>query len=142
MIKTEAKNWPDHYRYFDEIDPKGLVITCQRYVVVRESERCYWLAISSYESLALASIAKGVTPKYAKRVLKDSHRRFAYPDKAEALRSYKKRKEWQMRHAQLSMERAQAAIRYFGNSTVKVTDTPERAVAPSEYIQAMGWDYA
>lgn len=135
-----TKIGPDHFRYIDEIDPKGLIITCQRYVVVRESECCYWIALPSYESLALASIAKGLTPKYAKRVLKDSHRRFAYPDKADALRSYKKRKEWQIRHAQLAMERAQAAIRYFGDSSVKVTDTPERAVAFSSYIQGMGWD--
>ncbi|MNC56299.1 hypothetical protein D3C75_1058850 [compost metagenome] len=80
--------------------------------------------------------------KRRKRVLKEGGtwgRRFAYTDKALALRSYKARKSWQMRHAQLSMERAKAAIGYFGNLEVESTIPTGAVTIPSEYIQGLGW---
>lgn len=57
------------------------------------------------------------------------------------MNSYKIRKEWQIRHATLSLERAKAAIGYFGDSTVTVTDPPREAVIPCDYIQnSFAWE--
>lgn len=54
----------------------------------------------------------------------------------------KARKSWQMRHAQLSIERAKAAIGYFGNLEVESTVPAEAVTIPNEYIQGLGWgDY-
>lgn len=130
---------PDHYRYVDEIGPDGLTVSCRRYVVVRESEHCYWICTESYELVARQAIERGRLPKYLKRVLKVSSRRFAYPDKSEALHSYKARKQHQIFHAELALERARAAIGYFGNLRVPVTETPEETVIPNQYIQELNW---
>jgi len=130
---------PDHFRYVDEIGPDGLTVSCRRYVTVRASEHCYWICTEHYETLAQKAIEQGLLPKYLKRVLKESGRRFAYPDKRDALHSYKARKQHQVSHAELALERAKAAIGYFGNLRVPVTETPEEAVIPSEYIQGLNW---
>ncbi|SDS33197.1 hypothetical protein [Pseudomonas sp. bs2935] len=76
------------------------------------------------------------------RVLKDGGehgRRFAYTDKSLALRSYKQRKSWQMRHAELALERAKAAIGYFGDARIENTVPPDVLVVPCEYIKDMNW---
>jgi hypothetical protein len=44
-----------------------------------------------------------------------------------------------MRHAQLSMGRARAAIGYFGNLDVESTIPVEAVTIPNEYIQGLGW---
>lgn len=135
----QKKNWPDHFRYVDDIGPDGLTVSCRRYVVLRESEHCYWICRTEFEYIAKQSIERGNTPEYVKRVLKQSYRRYAYPDKADALRSYKARKQHQISHAELALERAKAAIGYFGNRQVPVTDTPDEVVIPCEYIQELNW---
>jgi len=80
--------------------------------------------------------------KYRKRVLKNGGehgRRFAYTEKALALRSFKARKSWQVRHAELTLERAKAAIAYFGDTKTESTVPTDRLVIPCEYIQSMNW---
>lgn len=134
---------PDHYRYCDEITPSGLRVTCERYVVLRESERCYWIAKAENAAWLGRRVAGEGLKKHPllKRVLKDSFgRRFAYPDKSRALHSYKCRKAWQLRHAQLSLERAKAAIGYFGDRHSHSEIPDGDVVIASEYIQSMNWD--
>ena len=72
-------------------------------------------------------------------ILRRMRRFIAYTDKALALRSYKARKFWQMRHAQLSMERAKAAIGYFGSLEIESAVPAEAVTIPNEYIQGLGW---
>lgn len=129
-------NWPDHFRYIDSISPTGVTITCERYVVVRESEHCYWIAHENNRGWVRMQIEKGVIPKLARRVLKSSWCRFAYPDKAEALRSYEARKRWQIRHAQLSLERARAALDEVADRQ-GISD--KHLCAGGEYIRGMNW---
>lgn len=140
--------WPEHYRYIDTIGPEGLEVHCITYTVIGETDQCYYIGdkhtvdmVNGFEYSHTAEAIK----KRRKRVLKaggEWGRRFAYPDKARALASYKARKAWQIRHATLSMERAKAAIGYFGNSEVE-SQVPDGPVTiPSEYIQGLGWgDY-
>ncbi|MEO8640909.1 hypothetical protein [Pseudomonas sp.] len=138
----KIKLGPDHYRYVDELDPKGLEVTCKKFVVIGETEQCWYIVDDFHNNLFGGSQRESFLKKYRKRVLKDGGehgRRFAYTDKALALRSYKQRKSWQMRHAQLSLERAQAAIAYFGDTKTESTLPPDRLVVPCEYIQAMNW---
>ena len=148
MPEETQKAWPDHYRYIDTIGPEGLEVHCITCQVIGETEQCYYIGDTH-----TCDLVKG--PKYSwtdeaikkrrKRVLKEGGewgRRFAYTDKALALRSYKARKAWQMKHAQLSMERAKAAIGYFGNHEVESTIPTDAVTIPSEYIQGLGWgDY-
>lgn len=131
--------WPDHFRYIDEIGPEGVSIICKRYVVIRETEHCYWLVVPSYVFIAKASLERGVIPKYAKRVLKVSGRRFAYPEKEKALESYKARKRWQLSHAKLATERAMAAL----DELKELSEIEDlRVCAGGEYIKNLGWEAA
>lgn len=138
----KIKLGPDHYRYVDELDPKGLEVTCKKYVVIGETEQCWYILEEFHDDLFGGPHREANLKKYRKRVLKEGGehgRRFAYTDKALALRSYKQRKSWQMRHAQLSLERAQAAIAYFGDTKTESTVPPDHLMVPCEYIQAMNW---
>lgn len=139
----KIKLGPDHYRYVDELDPKGLEVTCKKYVVIGETDHCWYIVSEFHINLFGGSQREALLKQYRKRVLKDGGewgRRFAYTDKALALRSYKARKAWQMKHAQLSMERAKAAIGYFGNHEVESTVPTEAVTIPSEYIQGLNWE--
>lgn len=133
----EKKDWPDHFRYVDEIGPEGVTIVCKRYVVVRESEHCYWLTTKDLAYLAEKHLERGKIPPYAKRVLKNSERRFAYPLKSAALNSYKARKRWQISHAELATERAKAALEEIKDLT-EITDA--HLCAGGDYIKQLNWD--
>ncbi|WP_207285172.1 hypothetical protein [Pseudomonas sp. FW300-N2A2] len=139
----KKKLGPDHYRYVDEICPTGLAVTCQRYVVVGETDQCWYILSEFLDNLFGGSQREASVKKHRTRVLKaggEHGRRYAYTDKELALGSYKHRKEWQMRHAQLSLERAKAAIGYFGDKTVQATVPAENSlIIPCEYVQAMNW---
>lgn len=131
------KNWPDHFRYVDEIGPEGVTIICRRFVVVRESEHCFWIVPPSYEMVAKSAIEQGRVPKYAKRVLKVSSKRFAYPEKAAALNSYKIRKRWQISRAKLATERAKAALEEM-KDRAEIED--ELLCSGGDYIKSLNWD--
>ncbi|WDG77311.1 hypothetical protein PUP68_21690 [Pseudomonas chlororaphis] len=149
MPEEIKKAGPDHYRYIDTIGPDGLEVHCITYRVIGETAQCWYIAdkytvdmINGYQHSWTASAVK----KRRKRVLKetDAHsKRFAYPDKAHALRSYKLRKSRQLGHAELTLERARAALGYFGDlSVMNEAPVAEKMIIPNEYIQGMGWgDY-
>jgi len=146
MPEETQKAGPDHFRYIDTIGPDGLEVHCITYHVIGETAQCYYIGDTHTCDLIKGpqySWTADAVKKRRKRVLKDGGnrgRRFAYTEKALALRSYKARKAWQLRHATLSMERAQAAIGYFGDGQVE-SAIPDAAVTiPNEYIQSMNWE--
>ncbi|MFI3045764.1 hypothetical protein ALP72_02153 [Pseudomonas coronafaciens pv. coronafaciens] len=98
-------------------------------MVVGETEQCWYIVSEFHDSLFGESQRESLLKQYRKRVLKnggDHGGRFAYTSKELALRSYKQCKAWQLRHAQLSLERAKAAIAYFGDVKPKA---PFRQIA-------------
>lgn len=137
---------PDHYRYVDDIGPDGLSVTCQTFTVIGETPLCWYIAdeytIGLMRGHQWPWVADSVKRR-RKRVLKASDacsKRFAYPNKDHALRSYKLRKDWQIRHATRSLERAKAALGYFGDlSQVSVAPVAKTLIIPNEYIQGLGW---
>ena len=142
----KKKLGPDHYRYVDEIGPDGLEVHCVTYQVIGETAQCWYIAddytvnmINGYQHSWTAEAVK----KRRKRVSKDSGgKRFAYPDKAHALRSYKIRKSRQLGHAELTLERARAALGYFGDlSVTNEAPVTDKLIIPNEHIQGLGWGY-
>lgn len=80
----KKKPGPDHYRYVDEMDPKGLEVTCKKYVVVGETEQCWYIPDELHNNLLDGSQRESLLKQHRKRVLKDGGehgRRFAYIDK-------------------------------------------------------------
>ncbi|MOA19255.1 hypothetical protein D3C78_1396230 [compost metagenome] len=138
MPEEKQHAWPDHYRYIDEISPEGVTIACQRFVVLRESEQCYWITRDRNAGWAEKWVAEGRKSPHIKRVLKESSgRRFAYPDKAKALNSYKVRKRRQLGHAELALERAKTAL-----EDLKGVDTidDERLCSGGDFIKELNWE--
>ena len=80
--------------------------------------------------------ATGKTFKDAKRVSKDSWRRFAYPEKEKALSSYKARKRHQLGHAELALERAKTAL-----ADIKDIEAinDEHLCSGGDYIKQLNW---
>ncbi len=138
MPAEKQPAWPDHFRYIDEISPDGVTIVCQRFVVLRESEQCYWITRDRNIGWAEKWAADGRKSPHIKRVLKESYgRRFAYPDKAKALHSYKVRKRRQLGHAQLAMERAKTALEDLRDVDA-IAD--ERLCAGGDFIKELNWE--
>ncbi len=138
MPAEKQPAWPDHFRYVDEISPDGVTIVCHRFVVLRESEHCCWIVHEREEHWARRSLERGEKTSRIKRVLKASHgRRYAYPDKAKALHSYKVRKRRQMGHAELAMERAKAAL-----EDLKNVDAIEdkHLCSGGDFIKELNWE--
>ena len=106
---------PDHYRFYDSIGPEGLSVTRQTFTVIGETAQCWYIADQRTIDLMRGHQWPWVAAEVKKRrklVLKQTDaysKRFAYPNKDHALRSYKLRKDWQIRHATRSLERAKAA---------------------------------
>ena len=138
MPEEKKSAWPDHFRYIDEISPDGVTIVCQRFVVHRESEHCYWITLERNAGWASEWVAQGRKSPLIKRVLKDSSgRRYAYQDKANALRSYKLRKRRQLGHAELALERAKTALADL-KEVVEIED--EHLCAGGDYIKELNWE--
>ena len=138
MPAEKQPAWPDHFRYIDEISPHGVSIVCLRFVVVRESEQCYWITRDRNIVWAKTFVAEGRKSPHIKRVLKESSgRRFAYPDKAKALHSYKVRKRRQLGHAQLAMERAKTALEDL-REVDAIAD--KRLCAGGDFIKELNWE--
>jgi hypothetical protein len=89
---------PDHYRYYATLDEAGVHVNCERFVVIGETERCYYVitdCLSHYAGLRDWKTASPWLKKQRKRVLKAtsaSSRRYCYPSKAHALESFKQRR--------------------------------------------------
>ncbi|MHB2138314.1 hypothetical protein ACX64L_10215 [Pseudomonas monsensis] len=137
MSEEKKHTRPDHFRYVDHIGPEGVTIVCRKYVVIRESEHCYWIVPEGSEGWARArQTATGKTFKDAKRVSKDSWRRFAYPDKERALSSYKAHKRHQLGHAELAFECAKAVLADL-KEIEAIND--ENLCSGGDYIKQLNW---
>ena len=128
---------PDHYRYYASLDEKGVHVQCERFVVIGETEHCYYVI---RDVLAhLANIDWGSASAWRKKqrrlVLKASHgRRYCYPDKARALHSFQKRQKWRVSHAHRSLAIAELSL-------AAVTPVVESGEQPEEQYSAGQNDY-
>lgn len=104
---------PDHYRYFATLDESGVTVRCERFTVIGETERCYYVIRSDYAHLAEIDWSKADPwrKKLRKRVLKDSSgRRYCYPCKMHALQSFRQRQRWRISHAERSLAVAELSL--------------------------------
>lgn len=136
-MTAAAKIGPDHFRFYDTIGPEGVTIECQRFVVIGETPKC-WYVIDQH----LAGYGESYQKLKRKRVLKaHGGRRMCYPDKADAMHSYRERKLWQIKHAKISLARAEAAA----DHTELLIKQPEligdhaHICEGGDYIRELNW---
>jgi hypothetical protein len=105
IIKTPLG--PDHYRYRETAEEEGVMLTCERYVVVQETPKGYWVVRDYY----IGGYWGPATIKNVRKfVLKDSLRRFCYPTPKEALGSFLARKKKHMRHINYALALAETSL--------------------------------
>lgn len=130
-----AKNWPDHYRYGSYLTPEGVELSCSRFVVVGETPRCYYV-ISEHESDCSETYIKN----HRRRVLKDSHKRFCYPNREEALKSFIERQRWRERHAREALSCATLSSRIAADLLSKGSAPVETVTCgQDEYTIGLRW---
>ena len=130
------------YRVIDEACPTGLIVKVKKYAVVGETERCFYVIAEDSVRYACKPNDEAWIKRNRRRVLKcQGGRRFCYLDLQDALKSYQRRKEWQLKHARLAVAKASA-----GNKVLKkllenpALLTPELGlVEPSKYIAGLHW---
>lgn len=76
---------PVHYRFRTTYDGQGILVEEERWVVVKVTEAGYWIVP---EGLGWVTDAIGIKSHGGKFVLKNSRRRYAYPDRQEAWGSF------------------------------------------------------
>lgn len=127
--------FPVHYRYSDCASKEGVKVKVSRFYPVRETP-CFYIVIDEFEK-HIQSVTKGRKPR-TRRVSKDSLRRYCYPSKAEALRSYKKRKETQIRHCEYSLAIAKQAL--YGLDKLKDNTDDVIKIGRPDYFDGLVFD--
>lgn len=137
---------PDHYRYYATLDEKGVHVQCERFVVIGETECCYYVIRADLAHLAGIdwSTASAWRKKLRKRVLKAtsaSSRRYCYPNKAHALESFKQRQKWRISHAHRNLAIAELALSVVAPVLEQKADPQDRYHAgENDYTRSLCWD--
>lgn len=127
---------PDHFRFYTELGPKGVTIKTERFVVVGETPRC-WYVIEDY----FLTYGLDFIKSKRRRVLKDSHKRYCYPDRDQALLSFMTRQSWRLTHAERAKAQADlslAAARAIHERGEDVPDVIE--CGHNEYTARLRWN--
>lgn len=143
-----SKIGPDHFRYYADITENGVVIRCERFVVIGETARCWYVIRADRANLANIdwSTASDWRKKLRKRVLKatSAHvRRYCYPDKLNALHSFQQRQKWRISHATRNLETAQASLKAIEGLLTSDQAIPDSIKAGhTQYTSQLVWhDY-
>ncbi|MNN05315.1 hypothetical protein D3C81_1180710 [compost metagenome] len=135
------KKGPDHYRYYAALSEEDVHVKCERFIVIGETERCYYVISENSEHLVgkEADWAQSLVKKRRRRVLKNSHRRYCYPDKMEALQSFAARQRWRISHAQRSTSMAQLSLKVVKRQIeLGMTDAPMYC-GHDDYTASLNW---
>lgn len=141
---SQDKIGPDHYRYYATLDEEGVHVQCERFVVIGETECCYYVIKESLAHMAGIdwSNASPWRKKLRKRVLKASYgRRYCYPDKRKALHSFQKRQKWRISHANRNLAIAELSLKAIEKIVDSDHPVPEAIHAgQNDYTRSLSWD--
>lgn len=148
MSKTINQLGPDHYRYYATLDEDGVHVQCERFVVIGETECCWYVIRESMQHCAGRdwSAASPWLKKQRKRVLKyssASSRRFCYPNKAHALESFKQRQKWRVAHANSSLAIAELSLSVVTpalENLALVAPQDRYKAGQNDYTRSLSWD--
>lgn len=126
---------PTHYRVVDVLYEDGVTVRIEQWEAVRETTEGYWVK-SQYAPtwLDFDDLKRG---KYLKWVSKSSVKRHCYPTVAEAMRSFKRRKEMQVQRLQL--EQAELIVSKFEHINLSA-DQREQLLGHTESSSLLVWD--
>lgn len=144
-----SKLGPDHFRYYATLDEDGVHVRCEHFVVVGETECCWYVMKANIAHLASTTDWSKASPwrkKLRKRVLKatdGSVRRYCYPSKAHALESFRKRQKWRIARAQRNLAIAELALSVVTPALENLaTAEPQEhyKAGDNDYTRSLCWD--
>lgn len=102
---------PEHYRYRECHEEEGVGIYLERFVVVRETPECWWVCrVNDVQLLRWCPLADARRRKWVKRVSKVSSVKHCWPTLDEAWRSYRIRKQYELRRLEHRLDVIQQAF--------------------------------
>ncbi len=101
------KDLPIHYRYDDYASVEGLEVRVSEFYPIGETE-CFYVVVDGFGKHCLDIGHIGNIKE--RRVSKNALRSYCYSSIDDALYSYKKRKEAQVRHNKFALAKANAAL--------------------------------
>lgn len=103
---------PDHYRYYETVEPDGVKLACMVYTVVAETPCCWYLVQKEYaRHLTEQDLDKAWLKRMRKRVLKDqSGRKKYYACREAALHSFIERKKSHLGHLRMATALAELSL--------------------------------
>ncbi len=134
------KKGPDHYRYVAVLEEDGVIIRRIRYVVAAETRLCYWIIPCAKEYLIQgtgAFYSEGIK-SIRRLVSKTSRKRFAYPDDAQALESFRARLRWREHRAEQNLSIARLALA--GVSKIAGADSLPVNCGHDEVTERVEWE--
>lgn len=100
---------PRHYRISDRLYGSRVVAVVDAFDVVKETKQGYW--VSAHCAPHWMDIAELRRNHYLRWVSKTSHKRHCYPDLADAVRSFNRRKEVQVSKLRFQLDKAEIAAK-------------------------------
>lgn len=131
---------PTHYRIVDTLEPNGVVIRVRLFEVMKETPAGYWVVESLYSRYGVEYLKHY---KLLRWVSKTSTKRHCYPELADALRSFKRRKEVQVSKLRLQFEQSEKALSEFGKYQTANVDQFKKGVDVGTIPSLAGlvWDW-
>lgn len=131
-------NLPVHYRIEEtlEEDSDGIFVglSVRKYIAVRETPCTYFVMAEHHHRFAEV-LGKEWAAKHTKRVSKTSRKRLCYPTLAEALESFKIRKQRQLGHLEYRACLARQALQAIESGTVTAENCSDFNCGYPEYLQ-------
>lgn len=117
---SESTALPTHYRVYETLMEDGVCIKVSIFEALKETPKGYWVE-REYCPHWMTLEAK-LKSKHVRFVLKQSLRRYCYPEFSEALESFRKRKLKQIQHTRAALEKAELIIENFDSFKNKSVD--------------------
>ena len=133
---------PDHFRYRTSLDEDGVMIICDKFVVIGETKYFYYVVPWNLSGLAKVAGTEKLKD-IRRRVSKHSSKRYCYPVKKDALHSFSKRQAWRLSHAKMATSQATLALAEV-ERMIEANFAPE-CLAPhpcghDEYTSRIRWE--
>jgi len=100
---------PRHYRLWDALCGSRIIVKVEVFEVIKETKAGYWVA--NHYRPGWMDFAELRRKRYLRWVSKTSRKRHCYPDLADAVRSFNRRKEVQVSKLRFQLDRAEIAAK-------------------------------
>ena len=110
---------PTHYRLRDSLTEDGVTVKIERFWVIKLTPKGCWV-VSEYAPLWLTP-EQLIQRKYAKWINGASNKKYCYPTMAQAVVSFKRRKEVQLS----KLEHQLAQVKFVVEKMVALSDYPD-----------------